>query len=45
MNPKLALLVEFEVMTGPQSKINTDHLLRMGIDNYLGFIDKTLLFT
>lgn len=45
MNPEFALLVEFEVMTSSQRKINTEHLLGMGIDDYLGFIDKTLLFT
>lgn len=44
MNPELALLVEFEVMTSPQRKIKTDYLFGMGIDHYLGFVDKALLF-
>ena len=44
MNPELALLVEFEVMTSPQRKIKTDYLFGMGIDHYLSFVDKALLF-
>ncbi len=44
MNPELALLVEFEVMTRPLSKIKTDYLFGMGVDDYLGFVDKALLF-